>query len=466
MIASNLKRPVTSAWLRRYGSRLDASTFISGTVEAQIALQQCNAAKVPLHSLTNGNYAGIYHAGRFGRVWVKDPEYGVPFIGSSAILQADLTSLPLISKEQVENNDRMLVRAGMTLITRSGTTGRTVYARPDFDGLASSEHIIKVVPDESRVPPGYLFAYLSSCYGNALVTSGTYGAIIQHIEPQHIADLPVPRLGDLVEGEAHRLVQTAADLRTQASALFAEAIRRYEKTTALRTLKRRSPYSFSISSAASSVLANRMDAAFSSRYHQEAREAVKASANGARRLAEYVERVFEPTRLKRVKIDSKEHGVPFFGTSALLWADPQPNYRIPRNETAKPYIVNESTVLVPRSGQKGGIIGTAVLPYGDVIGGAVSEHAIRVICSDEVLSGFVYIGLSLETSVRQLKARPYGSSIPSLSESHLESVLLPDVKAPILEEIGLMGAKVARLRDAAIKAERDAIALVERSIAD
>jgi type I restriction enzyme S subunit len=52
---------------------------------------------------------------------------------------------------------------------------------------------MRVVPDAEKIPPGYLYAYLSSKFGVPLVVGGTYGAIIQHIEPEHIANLPVPR---------------------------------------------------------------------------------------------------------------------------------------------------------------------------------------------------------------------------------------------------------------------------------
>jgi hypothetical protein len=74
---------------------------------------------------------------------------------------------------------------------------------------------MKVIPNASKAPSGYLYAFLSSKYGVPLVTSGTYGAIIQHIEPQHIADLPVPRLGDEIEQGAHLRIEDAAALRAE-----------------------------------------------------------------------------------------------------------------------------------------------------------------------------------------------------------------------------------------------------------
>jgi type I restriction enzyme S subunit len=73
------------------------------------------------------------------------------------------------------------------------------------------------------VLPGYLYAFLSSRYGIPMIANAAYGAIIQHIEPGHIAGLPVPRFDEAAEGEIHECVQAAADLRArfQAGVTFA-----------------------------------------------------------------------------------------------------------------------------------------------------------------------------------------------------------------------------------------------------
>jgi type I restriction enzyme, S subunit len=173
-------KSVPSGWMRRDGRRLDCGPYMSGALEARIRLEGMGCRKDRLADLCEGGTEGIFHAGRESRTWVDDSRYGVPFLSSSSILAADLSRLPLISKKQVAANPLFTIRPGWTLITRSGTIGRMVYARPDMDGLACSEHVMRVVPDPSKVPPGYLYAFLSSKFGVPLVTSGTYGAIIQH----------------------------------------------------------------------------------------------------------------------------------------------------------------------------------------------------------------------------------------------------------------------------------------------
>jgi hypothetical protein len=184
-------------------------------MESKLLLAQLPVAKVPLCKLTRGGMAGIFNGPRFPRSYVIDETQGVPFLGSTDILSADLSYLPTLSKHQVKAQPELLIDEGWTLISCSGTIGRIAVSRPDMKGMAGSQHFMRVVPDREAVHPGYLHAYLASCFGVPLIVSGTYGSIIQHIEPAHIANLPVPRLGDRIETLAHQKVAEAARLRSQ-----------------------------------------------------------------------------------------------------------------------------------------------------------------------------------------------------------------------------------------------------------
>jgi hypothetical protein len=222
-----LKRPlikaVPSNWLERDGRRLDCGPYTSGALEARVILETLKVNKEPLHSVTDGGMAGIFHAGRVKRVWVDSAEYGRPFLSSMAILQADLSSLPFISARSVADNPRLAISNSWTLITRSGSVGRMAYARPDMDGFACTEDVLRVVPDHKKIPPGYLFAYLSSRFGVPLIIGGTYGAIIQHIEPEHIAMVPVPRFRSGIEDTVHALVEDSARALAEYAQLCSEA---------------------------------------------------------------------------------------------------------------------------------------------------------------------------------------------------------------------------------------------------
>lgn len=459
-------KSIPSTWLDKDGRRLDCGPYMSGALEAKVLLEALKARKDALRDVTLNGMAGIFNGPRFARSYVDDPKYGVPFLGSTDILNADLTSLPRLSKKQVAANPRLVVRADWTLITCSGTIGRMAYARPDMDGMAGSQHFMRVVPDAEKIPPGYLYAYLSSKFGVPLVVGGTYGAIIQHIEPQHIADLPVPRLGDEVERNVHLLVEEAAKLRTEASKLLAGAVSDLEALAALQPLPApASPTPFSCVDVPASAVQERFDAFFHSPYGNQVVAHLRNGPIGTTTVGSLASGIVEPNRFKRIRIDDPTSGVRFFGTAALMWSEPIEMYFLPKNQQGiQQYIVTDRTVLIPRSGQLSGIIGTAVLPYGDILGGAVSEDAIRIHCENANTAGFVFVALTSQYGGRQLKARAYGSSIPHLDVHQISRVVLPDPGDSERKRIGKQGAKVAALRHAAVLKEREARALVERAI--
>jgi hypothetical protein len=219
----SLDRPVTSAWLNLNGRRLDSSPYVSGAAEAKVLLSQLAAKTKPLQELTLGGKEGLINAGRIARTWVDDPAYGIPFLSSTDILQADLSNVSLITKKAVQLNPRLIIREGWTLITRSGSIGRMAYCRPDMSGMACTEDVLRVVPDPNKILPGYLYAYLSSRFGVPQVIGGTYGTIIQHIEQHHIEDLPVPIAPGEVQLKVHKLIQEMASLRAEGIAAYRKA---------------------------------------------------------------------------------------------------------------------------------------------------------------------------------------------------------------------------------------------------
>ena len=457
-------KTVPSRWIFRDKLRLDVGPYLSGAVETRVRLEELSVRKDRLSDLTVGGDEGIYHAGREGRVWVNDPKHGVPFMGSTDILKADLSSLKLISAKQVGQNPKFTVRAGWTLITRSGTIGRMAYARPDMDGLACSEHVMRVVPDSAKVPSGYLYAYLHSKFGLPLVISGTYGAIIQHIEPHHIANLPVPRLGKALEQQVHGLIEQAARARADASKYLSMAVKQLQQAAGVRQLPTRSgPTPFGVQIVCSSKLQERFDAFYHSRYRQTAID--ELDANSHCRVGDLASSVAEPNRFKRTKVQDSTAALRFFGTAALMWNTPVPSYFVPKRQRyLDQYIVSRRTLLVPRSGQLSGVIGRVTMPYGAIIGGAVSEDAIRIHCPDENTAGFLFVALRSEVGLRQLKASAFGSSIPHLDVRQIAAVLVPDVGESKRQELGRIGVRVGELRDRAIALEKEAKSLVETAI--
>jgi len=458
------ERVVPSAWLEKEGRRLDCGPYLSGAIEARLLLDHVNATKDPLRQLTLGGMDGIFHAGRHSRTFVSEPQHGVPFLSSSDVLLVDFSHVDLISRRQIEEIPQFLLGRSWTLITRSGTIGRMAYSRPDIDGLACSEHVLRVVPNPDAVKSGYLYSFLSSRFGVPMVIGGTYGSIIQSIEPQHIAELPVPIAPDAIQNAAHKLVEDAAELRTKASAELRAVIREIEHAAGLPVVESRyNGASPDISVVSAMALGGRMDGLFHSAFHRSVLDPLlRLSENRRAVVADFAERVFEPARFKRINVDDATYGVPFFGTSDIMRAEPVAGqYIVKRTPGLEELIVTPRTILVPRSGQLVGIIGHAVLPHGDIVGGAVSEDAIRVVGSDDATAGYLFACLSSEYGRRQLKARAFGSSIPHLDVRLIRAAIVPRLEDGPLKALGLRAFRVAAARSDAVRMEREARRLVE-----
>lgn len=457
-------KTIPSTWVENNGCRLDCGPYMSGAFEAKVLLENLCHQKEPLSELTSGGLSGIFKGKMVKRIFVNDKDYGVPFLNTSDMLAADLSNLALLSKRVAVTDKSCFVSEGTTLVSAAGTIGRTAYVRKEMEGMFACSDIMKIVPDPTKILPGYLYAFLSSKFGVPLLTSGTFGSIILHIEPFHIANVPVPRLGD-IEQEASKLVEKSAALRSEASETIRNAIQRMKSEARLAELPMDTGSVFDVSVASSRDVFSRLEGFFHSNYHSAAKDAVRGSTHGSQKVSDIAQSIVEPTRFKRIQVEPSETSVPFFGTTSLLWATPKPIYHLAeRQRNISDYLVSRNTVLIPRSGQISGLIGSPILPYGELVGGAITEDAIRINCADEIDAGYLFVALGSEYGKRQLKARAYGSSIPHLDITQIGQVEVPKLPEEVRNEIGMAGLDSAIKRGKAIELEEQAVALVECAI--
>ena len=454
------KSIIRSTWLAKGGYRLDCSPYLGGALEAQVLLEELAVRKDPLGDVTSA----ILNIGRIKRQWVESPELGTPFLAGSSIQQADLSNLSLISNKAVRENPWLLVKRGTTLITRSGSIGKMAYVREEMEGLTCTEDVLRVVPNTAKIPSGYLYAYLSSKFGIPLIASGTYGAIIQHLEPEHISGLPVPRFGAALEKKIHDLIEEAGSLRSDASSLFETSLDEYHNATGLKkSLGTLSSHPSQWITVSCDKLSGRLDTNFHRAYHVEALHPFAAGITPQRTIRSLAQSIIEPARFKRIEI-SDPSSVGLCGTGSLADVDPKPMYRIAGGKWVDSYRVDEQTLLIPRSGQIYGIIGRCYQPIGEGLHSAVTEDAIRINCIDQETAGYLYLALSSPFGLRQLKARCFGGSIPTLDVANVASVLIPALGPKERKHLGSEAYRVATMRTEALEKESKARELLVRAI--
>jgi type I restriction enzyme, S subunit len=453
-------RVVRSGWLNEGGRRLDCNPYMSGALEARDALKRLLTTE-RLANVTER----IFHAGREGRTWVEDSRYGIPFLGSSDILSADLSRLPLISSKQVERNPLFKLGERWTLITRSGTIGRMAYVRPEMVGMACSEHVLRVVPDAERIPPGYLYAFLTSRYGVPLVVSGTYGAIIQHIEPEHISDLPVPRFEYEFENKIHQLIEKSADLRSAANITISDSLKELNMAAGFSSVNLPQVTQFSYSSVMFSGLNDRLDAPYHSAAAISAEKILDRSPLGVAALPSVVKRYFKPPIFKRLWVDSEEHGRLFVsGNDIYRYQAEEPRYVSRRTPKFDEFLLERGTVIFQAAGQIYGLFGRPLFVSGWLEGAFCADDVFRITPFTEVDGAFLYLFLRTEVGEALIKRQACGNSIPRVWEPHISKlkVLWPDQS--VREIFARPVIEAHEMIEQARQAELKAIKLLEQRI--
>lgn len=461
-------RPVLASWLREQGFRLDPGPFVSGAMEAR-KLIEALPDRDELQSLTRGYEGGIYNGPQFGRVYVQSPEHGVPFMSSTSMNLADFNGLPLLRATDARSRrlEHLQLVEGTTLISCSGTVGRTAYTRRDMTGIWSSQHVMKVVPNPEQVPPGYLHAYLRGRYGSALVKAATYGTIVQHIEPEHIAGLLVPRLGDELEKRAHALIAEAAELRARFQEGIEAATRDLFESAGLADL-------------------------LALRWHDEPRDLgfevehlqprSMRALNYAPRFRDIVRRLGEVRhrllgdlcaggqfgrgiRFARVECQPG-HGACLIGQRQVFWLRPEGRW-ISTRWAPTGVFAEDETVMIAAQGTLGEneVFCKAILVTGAWLEHAYSEHLFRVGSSDAQYPGaYLFAFLRSPVAFRCLRSMSVGSKQQDVHPGYLAELPIPSCTDADRDRIASTVRDAHRQRDKADRLEDEATALVEDAI--
>jgi type I restriction enzyme S subunit len=334
------------------------------------------------------------------------------------------------------------------------------YARKDMEGVWSNQDIMKVVPNQDLISPGYLFAFLSSRYGLPLVLNGTYGAIIQHIEPDHIADLPVPRLG-AIEDRVHHLVQKASDLRTEANALIEKQVKVLEEEIGGGPVlwEHTRPQDFSVEVIPMKCCLSRLDAFHHIGFVGEAEKKVRVQLIELSAVAD----ALRPPIFKRVHV--QEGGYEFLGGADVLTMDQHSDVSISaKTKDIDKFIVKPGQVLFQCVGQRYGIFGRPTLANRNLFGKAVSEHQIRITPHDRRDAGYISIYLATGFGLRFLLKHSSGTSIPVLQEDGARRILIYWPDPAKRHALSAIAEKAWENRARAVELESEARALIERAI--
>ncbi len=449
------------------GKRLEASVF---DVEAIKAYELLTTGKYPaVHLISEqGPAETAYYGGRLKRHYInKSQNNSIGFLGSSEMLDCQ----PHPVKYMVNDNNAKDVRVekGSILISRSGTIGNVTYVGETLSNFLVSEHAIRI---KCKAFPGYVYAFLKSSIGKRIVCSTQFGAVIQEIEPDHLASIPIPNAPNDIKQRINNLIIDSYRLRDESNELIDNAtqllvdelhlpdisefeVNEYKKNAPVET--------FSVKL---SDLNGRADAS----YHLPI---VDAIVNHLRKYAEEVTTVGDerissdiilPGRFKRVYVD-EGFGRVFIGGKQLWELDPTNKKYLSLthhgDRISKQLELHENMTLITCSGT----IGKVALVGKHWENWTANQHIIRVVPADLNIAGYLNIFLSSDYGNVLIRRFTYGSVVDEIDNNHVSQIAIPLLKnKDVQKQINDYALEANQKRYEAYKLEQQALAVMYNEV--
>jgi type I restriction enzyme S subunit len=167
----------------------------------------------------------ILHPFRFKRVYLDDKGNGIPFFGGKGLNELNPSKKYISINLHSKILPSLTVKENMIVISRSGTIGKVAIIPQYWNNWIGTDDLLRIVPKYDNIA-GYLYMWLSSVYGQICIQRYIYGSVIDHIEIEHIAQIPIPLLKNKdKQKEINDLVLQANKIRTEAFEKEQEAIR-------------------------------------------------------------------------------------------------------------------------------------------------------------------------------------------------------------------------------------------------
>lgn len=445
--------------------RLNANSYSFEYLQAVSIVEKLKRKGIFVDKL--GNLAESVFVGARSKRLYTSKDKGIPYLMPTEIFNFHLTPRKWI-KPDTEDSENWFVEPYTILITQSGSVGRSILVNDLFKGIAISPNTIRYIPkEEYHDKIGYIYAWINTKFGQALITKNLYGITVKHIEPHHIADLPIPRLPE-IEDEINNLILKAHKLREEAQRKLLEAEKLFYKELNLPKIdedsveyyggeKGKEVKAFTIKA---SELNDRLDASYHIPLAHKVEKILENNIKGKVKLLDEVSHSFVPPRFKRFYVNNKEDGVPLIqGKYIPLVKLLDIKYIWKNMKNIEKYEIKKGWILITRSGTIGQLTLVSKLWEG-FLG---SDHLIRII-PQNINSGYLTMFLLSDYGQIQFQRLTYGGVVDEIGEAgdlfKFIKILKPKDKN-LEDKIGSLVIDAYNKKDQANILERQAIERLE-----
>lgn len=440
--------------------RMEAENFLSTGYGLRTAIEGKSRGWSRLSSL-----ARTWQPNRLKGIQVSR-DYGTPFLAATQVYDVRPIPRKWLSLERTEDASNRFVSDGTILVTCSGSVGRPTLAYGPHKSTLISHDLLRVEPlNEGQ--RGWIYAFLHASQARAMTKGAQYGHIIKHLETSHLDAIPVPAVSDEETAHFGQRFAKILDLRNESYRLTVEAEARFEAALGEKRIADWGEQGFEIKiSSGLSVGRRRLEAAFYNPGATAIKKHLKKNGKGFTSVSASGYEVWLPSRFRRIPATE---GVLFVDSADLTEVNPDLTKYIADGDFGDPYRarVDEGWILMARSGQTYGIIGTCVLAGKDLEGKVISDHVMRIKPKKlaAIAPGYLVTALSHPRFGRPLiKALAYGSSIPEIEVADIESLEVVRLEPKEEDRIAELAEASARARAAADIIERDIAADAEKII--
>ncbi len=147
-----------------------------------------------------GDSARVFNGPRFKRPYadlgITEGNTIRKYFTGTAITQLNTENIKYLDstkadKQTKKHLDALTIYNGYILVSDSGTLGRVAYALKQHDGHIATNNLIRIVVDDIFLR-GFIFQFLKSDIGQSLMLKSAYGTNQEHLEPDVIAEIPIP----------------------------------------------------------------------------------------------------------------------------------------------------------------------------------------------------------------------------------------------------------------------------------
>lgn len=402
-------------------SRLDSSYYLS---DGALANRLVNAILKQNEYIQLGNkkIANIWQPNRNIIAYAGENEEYVPYIQPYDILEYLPEERSRLSKHQ-NDIEALSVKEGTILQTCSGRNlGPLVIADKYLERFILGSDLIRINIEDECIRY-YVYAFLNTDIGQALLHSSKTGSVIDHLSIKDVEKIKIP----LVEKEDVKIISekirnsflTYSKARMNLYDLkekFVNAIGVYREQISLAQ-----GWGCMFSSLGGK---ERFDAA----YYDPATEVAvkKLKADGGIELVKVAE-VIKPGGRYKTNYVEKGYGKPLISGRQLLQNHVVGMKYLPYSNSAdfEKFELKEGYIAYPADGRVEGRLGTPVYISQSRTGWYASGHVGRVKAKDGIEEGYLYMAMIHPVVQAQIYSIACGSVVDAVYPDDMEKIIIP-----------------------------------------